>query len=155
MNKNIFCYKTPAGIIFIAEKNSRITNLYFTKPENINNFLFFESKTLKAAARQLNLYLNKKIKKFNLQFDLQASDYSKNVLKQVQQIPYGKTVSYFQLAENISKPTHSRAVATVNSRNPIPIFIPCHRVIRKNGDIGGYSGGIKIKEYLLDLENEK
>ena len=155
MTKKIFCYQTPIGRIFIAEKNNKITNLYFKKPANISDFLFFESKTLKSAEKQLNLYLNKKIKFFNLEFDPQVSVYAKTVLNQLKKIPYGTTISYLQLAENISKPTHTRAVATVNSRNPIPIFIPCHRVIRKNGDIGGYSGGIKIKKYLLDLENEK
>ncbi|GAB1401297.1 hypothetical protein MASR1M68_02080 [Elusimicrobiota bacterium] len=76
-------------------------------------------------------------------------------MNELTKIPYGKTISYSELAQNISTPAHSRAVAMINSRNPIPIFIPCHRVIRKNGNIGGYSGGVKIKKYLLDLEKCK
>lgn len=155
MNKNIFCYTTLIGKIFIAEENNEIINLFFKKPGNINSFLFFESKTLKSAASQLNLYLNGKIKKFNLRFNPNVSDYAKNVLNELTKVPYGKTVTYSQLAQNLLKPTHSRAVAMINSRNPIPIFIPCHRVIRKNGNIGGYLGGIKLKKYLLDLENAK
>ena len=155
MNKNIFFYKTLIGQIFIAEANNEITNVYFQKPADINNFLFFESKTLKYAGTQLNLYLSGKIKKFNLRFNTNISAYAKLVLNELTKIPYGKTISYSELAQKISKPSHSRAVAMINSRNPIPIFIPCHRVIRKNGNIGGYSGGVKIKKYLLDLEKCK
>lgn len=155
MNKNIFFYKTLIGQIFIAEQNNEITNVYFKKPADINNFLFFESKTLKYAGKQLNLYLSGKIKKFNLRFNPKVSAYAKLVLDELTKIPYGKNISYSELAQKISKPSHSRAVAMINSRNPIPIFIPCHRVIRKNGNIGGYSGGIKVKKYLLDLENAK
>lgn len=155
MNKNIFFYKTLIGQIFIAEQNNEITNVYFKKPADIKNFLFFESATLKYAGNQLNLYLNGKIKKINLRFNPNVSAYAKLVLNELTKIPYGKTISYSELAQNISTPAHSRAVAMINSRNPIPIFIPCHRVIRKNGNIGGYSGGVKIKKHLLDLEKCK
>ena len=155
MNKNIFCYTTLIGKIFIAEENNEIINLFFKKPSNMHDFLFSESKTLMSAGKQLNLYLNGKIKKFNLKFNPNVSAYAKNVLNELTKIPYGKTVAYSQLAQNLFKPTHARAIAMINSHNPIPIFIPCHRVIRKNGNIGGYSGGIKLKKYLLDLENAK
>jgi O-6-methylguanine DNA methyltransferase len=69
-------------------------------------------------------------------------------------IPYGKTRSYHWVAKTLGKPSACRAVGNANGKNPIPIIVPCHRVIRKNGDLGGYTGGLHYKRLLLDLEKE-
>jgi len=153
--KNIFSYDTVIGQIFIAETDSKITNLYFKKPSDFKNFIFCETKIIKEAALQLNMYLKGKLKNFNLSLNPEVSAYTKKVLDELVKIPYGKTISYMDLAKKISNSAHARAVASANGRNPLPLFIPCHRVISANGAIGGYLGGIKIKKLLLELENAK
>jgi methylated-DNA-[protein]-cysteine S-methyltransferase len=74
------------------------------------------------------------------------------VLTELQQIPYGETASYGEVAEKIGNPSASRAVGQANARNPIPIVIPCHRVVGSNGTLTGFGGGIEVKQTLLDLE---
>ena len=152
--KKIYNYKTQIGEIFIAEADKCITNLYFYKPENINDFAVEETPVLKQAKIQLIKYLSGNLKIFNLPLNPQVSQISKTVLKQLQKIPYGKTNSYSDIANAINKPTYSRAVGMICGKNPIPLFIPCHRVICSNGGLGGFSAGIKIKQYLLNMEKE-
>ncbi|MDG2093388.1 MAG: MGMT family protein [SAR86 cluster bacterium] len=84
-----------------------------------------------------------------------ATEFQKSVWAEIDKIPYGKTVTYKQIAENIGKPNASRAVANACGQNPTPIIRPCHRVICSNGDIGGYSapGGAIAKKELLKKEN--
>jgi len=90
---------------------------------------------------------------FDLPLDLtDGSDFQRQVWNRLQEIPYGQTISYQQLANDIGKPGAVRAVGAANGANPIPILIPCHRVIASNGKLGGYSGGIEIKDALLRLE---
>ena len=74
--------------------------------------------------------------------------------KELQKIPYGKIRTYKEIAENIGNKNASRAVGMANNKNPIAIIIPCHRVIGSNGDLTGYAGGIKLKQYLLNLEKQ-
>jgi O-6-methylguanine DNA methyltransferase len=83
-----------------------------------------------------------------------ATDFQKRVWKEIDKIPYGKTVTYKEIAEKIDKPNASRAVANACGRNPSPVIRPCHRVIRTDGSIGGYSasGGAKMKMKLLKKE---
>lgn len=81
-----------------------------------------------------------------------CTDFQKKVLKAVSLIPYGETRTYSDIAKKIGNPKASRAVGSVLANNPFPIIIPCHRVIRSDGDIGNYQGGRKMKEFLLDLE---
>ena len=76
-----------------------------------------------------------------------------NTLEEVKKIPYGSTRSYKEIANKIKSPRGHRAVANANARNPIPIIIPCHRVIRSNGEFGEYGGGSILKKKLLDFEN--
>jgi methylated-DNA-[protein]-cysteine S-methyltransferase len=83
---------------------------------------------------------------------LDVTPFQKKVLTALQQIPYGETVSYGELAEKIGNPLASRAVGQANARNPIPIVIPCHRVVGSNGTLTGFGGGIGVKQALLDLE---
>ena len=153
--KNIYTYKTQIGEIFIAEENNQIINFYFAKPKNINDFIFKETPILKQAKIQLMQYFDGKLKFFNLPLNPQVSNISKTVLKQLQKIPYGKTNSYSDIANAIKKPTYSRAVGMICGKNPIPVFIPCHRVICSNGSLGGFSSGIKLKQYLLNMEKNK
>ena len=70
-------------------------------------------------------------------------------------IPYGQTRSYGEVAQMMNRPKASRAVGSANANNPLPLYYPCHRIIKANGKLGGFSGGLKIKEFLLDLEQQK
>lgn len=100
---------------------------------------------------QLDKYFTKKLKYFELPLKLIGSDFDIKVWKQLQTIEYGQTISYIELANAIGCKS-ARAVGQAVGRNPIPIIIPCHRVIYKNGKLGGFSAGIEIKKRLFELE---
>ena len=102
--------------------------------------------------QQLEQYLKGNRKEFKLPLDINGSNFQKDVWKELQNIPYGKTVSYKKIAEKVGGPTYVRAVGRANSQNPFPIVIPCHRVINTNGKLGGYSLGLPLKIRLLELE---
>lgn len=105
-------------------------------------------------AKQFNEYFDGKLTSFELEYDLHGSKLQLAVWKALSQVGYGETVSYSDLAEKAGYPKAIRAVATAVRQNPIPIVIPCHRVVRKSGDIGNYSlGGPEVKKYLLELES--
>lgn len=101
---------------------------------------------------QLEEYFNRERKKFEVPLDLSGTAFQLKVWKELSKIPYGKVFSYKQIARKVGGNTYVRAVGRANGQNPVPIIIPCHRVIETNGRIGGYSGGIGIKEKLLELE---
>jgi methylated-DNA-[protein]-cysteine S-methyltransferase len=102
--------------------------------------------------QQLDEYFCNKRKTFNVPLDIHGTEFQKKVWNELSKIPYGKTVSYKTIAERVGDLKSIRSVGKANGANPIPIIIPCHRVINSDGSIGGYSGGIKIKEKLLELE---
>ena len=98
-------------------------------------------------------YFNGQKVSFPDEFDLvNASDFQRRVWEKTRRIPYGETRSYTWVAEQIKKPGAPRAVGQALGRNPLPIIVPCHRVLAKNGGLGGFTGGIKLKRYLLCLE---
>jgi O-6-methylguanine DNA methyltransferase len=103
------------------------------------------------AERQIRAYLSGRLRRFRLPLDLHATPFQKKVLRRVQRIPYGSTMSYGEVAGAIGCPRAYRAVGTANSRNDLPLVIPCHRVVAKGG-LGGYGGGLKLKERLLKME---
>ncbi len=105
----------------------------------------------KAAARQLNAYLNGKLTRFTVRLDLRREGFARKALQRVKAIPYGKTRTYGEIAAALGNPNAARAVGGANGSNPIPIFIPCHRVVAAGG-LGGYGGGIEMKRALLKLE---
>jgi len=107
---------------------------------------------LKNTEKQLKLYFDGKLKKFDIPLDLRGSDFQKKNWNFVLTIPYGEVVSYSFVAKSIGKPNASRAVGNAVHANPIPIVIPCHRVVGKDGSLTGYSSGLKIKKILLNLE---
>jgi methylated-DNA-[protein]-cysteine S-methyltransferase len=102
---------------------------------------------------QLEQYLAGERKKFDIEFDIRAgTKFQKKVWHQLRKIPYGVTISYQDLANLVGGGQYARAVGNANGKNPIGIIIPCHRVIRKNGGLGGYTGGLKYKKHFLKLE---
>jgi methylated-DNA-[protein]-cysteine S-methyltransferase len=101
---------------------------------------------------QLRKYLEGKLKKFDCPLDMEGTSFQKRVWRALEKIPYGKTRSYADVARTIGHPKAFRAVGNANGSNPVPIIVPCHRVIESNGGLGGYGSGIGIKKRLLDLE---
>ena len=112
------------------------------------------SKPFQEALHQLEAYFAGKLKTFSLDICLNVTPFQKKVLTALRQVPYGETISYGKLAETIGNPKASRAVGQANARNPIPIVIPCHRVIGSSGKLTGFGGGISVKQRLLDLEQQ-
>jgi len=105
--------------------------------------------------KQLDEYFKGQRSKFDLELNLSGTPFQLQVWKTLRTIPYGKTIAYGDLAKMLNNPGGMRAVGAANGQNPIPIIIPCHRVIAADGSLGGYTGGLDIKRKLLDLEQQK
>lgn len=150
--KSLFFYKTDIGEVGIAENGKAITNIYFQGESVPKDMVLNETNLIKEAIRQLNSYFAGELKIFELPLAPEGTEFMRSVWKALCEIPYGKTFSYKDIAQNIGNPKAVRAVGNANNRNPIPIIIPCHRVIGSNGKLVGYGGGLGIKKYLLDLE---
>ncbi len=141
-------FVTPAGILRLLinpdkNKESFFNNAISLQPDDPYLFGIYQ---------QLQEYLEHRRKTFSLPLDLYGTEFQLKVWEQLQKIPYGETVSYKTIAEKIGNVKAVRAVGGANGANPIPIIIPCHRVINENGKLGGYTGGINIKKKLLELE---
>lgn len=104
------------------------------------------------AKAQLDRYFAGVLKEFSLPLALSGTPFQLRVLDELKKIPYGETVSYGEIATRLGKPQAMRAVGAANGRNPIPVIIPCHRVIGANGKLTGFGGGLPIKEALLKIE---
>lgn len=151
--KKIFYYKTKIGKIGIAEVDGKITDLYFeseTAPKE--EFIEKESDILKEAGKQIQEYFEGKRKNFSLPLAPEGTKFMKTVWEALKDIPYGETRSYKEIAEKTASKLAYRAVGLANNKNPIPIIIPCHRVIGANKKLVGYGGGLELKGYLLNHE---
>ncbi|SNX53983.1 methylated-DNA--[protein]-cysteine S-methyltransferase [Thermoanaerobacterium sp. RBIITD] len=102
--------------------------------------------------KQLKLYFEGQLKEFNVKLDINGSDFQKSVWKELMKIPFGSYATYGEIAKRIGKPNAKRAVGGALNRNPVPIIIPCHRVIGADGSLTGFGGGLPIKEFLLRHE---
>ena len=111
-----------------------------------------DKKALISEVDQLTEYFSGDRKKFDIELEVNMPPFYQKVINVVNKIPYGKYLSYEQVATKAGNPRAARAAGTANAMNTIPIIIPCHRVLAKHGKLGGYGGGIKIKKYLLKLE---
>ena len=108
---------------------------------------------LREAVRQLRAYFAGELKEFDLPLDPQGTAFQRSVWEQLRLVGYGETASYGEIARRLGMTTAaSRAVGLANGRNPIPIVVPCHRIVGANGTLTGYAGGVERKQVLLDLE---
>lgn len=151
---SVFFYHTILGKIAIAENGHCITHLFFPDEVVPADFILQETPLLKEAADQLQGYLEKRRQNFDIPLCPEGTSFMRQVWSALQEIPYGETRSYGTIAQSIGKPKACRAVGQANNKNPLPIFIPCHRVIGKDGQLVGYGGGLPIKIMLLKLEKE-
>ncbi|HWR42222.1 methylated-DNA--[protein]-cysteine S-methyltransferase [Sporomusa sp.] len=151
----LYFYQTDIGKIGIAEQSGSITNLYFAEDPVPQDSDLCETPILKEAAQQLYAYLSGTIEEFNLPLAPAGTVFMKQVWASLCEIPYSKTASYKEIAVRVGNPKAARAVGLANNRNPIPIFIPCHRVVGANGSLTGYRGGLDLKQRLLIMEQRK
>lgn len=150
--KAVFSKKMPIGNVSITEEENFITSLSFNK--NLYGIEEKETDIIKEAFYQLEKYLLGELQEFNIPLKPQGTDFMNMVWQRLIEIPYGKTKTYKQIAQEVGNPKACRAVGLANNKNPIAIFIPCHRVIGTNNKLIGYAGGLEIKKYLLNLENK-
>lgn len=149
------------GTIYLVASSEALYGIFW-KPQKIENESHSQShsqnqnagaiKMLDRAERQVQEYLDGKRKTFDVPLQMEGTDFQKRVWARLSQIPYGETRSYKDIAKELKDANASRAVGTANGRNPISLIVPCHRVISSDGSMGGYAGGLSIKEMLLNLE---
>jgi methylated-DNA-[protein]-cysteine S-methyltransferase len=142
---------SPLGILEITGSHGVIFSVLF-KDEQQKPSMHIPS-SLEACAHQLQEYFSGSRKKFDLQLQPNGTVFQRHVWDELLKIPFGKTISYLQLARQLGDEKSIRAAASANGKNPIGILIPCHRVIGSNSDLVGYAGGLWRKQWLLDHEN--
>jgi len=145
-------YSSPIGVLEICASDKGITRLDFVKKRKTissNHAILAECK------KQLDKYFKGTLKTFTLPLDTQGTVFQKSVWSKLKKIPYGKTLSYGEIASKIKNPKASRAVGMANNKNKIAILLPCHRVIGSDGKLVGYASGVWRKKWLLEHEREK
>ena len=147
---------SPIGELLLVEQNGALTEIGFSsgrRPARPPADGVEDSRPLADVVRQLEEYFAGRRNAFDLPLAPQGTAFQQAVWRALQEIPYGKSASYAEIALAIDNPKAVRAVGLANGRNPIPVVIPCHRVIGKDGSLTGYGGGLPIKRKLLELEN--
>jgi methylated-DNA-[protein]-cysteine S-methyltransferase len=151
---NLWFHQMVIGRIGIAEECDCITNVYFETdiiPPQVDER---QTSLIKEAFRQLNAYLRGCLREYSLPLAPHGTYFMRDVWEKVRSVPYGKTSSYKDIAIAIGNPKAVRAVGMANNKNPIPLFIPCHRIIGTSGKLVGYRGGLTLKQQLLELEKQ-
>ncbi len=150
--KNTFFYDTEIGRMSISDDGTEIISMEVAGDISECTSNIHETELIRRAYEQLIEYLDGRRTSFDLPLNPEGTEFQKKVWAALCNIPYGETRSYKQVAEAVGNPKASRAVGMANNRNPIMIFIPCHRVIGADGSLVGYGGGLHIKEKLLTVE---
>ena len=149
--------KCPLGSLLLSSDGAALTGLHLPPKSNeaIEHHWIRDASAqpFPEAGRQLSAYFEGTLMQFDLPLLASGTAFQTRVWKELEKIPYGVTISYGELARRIGNPKASRAVGLANGRNPIPIIVPCHRVIGASGKLVGYGGGLDTKRMLLDLES--
>jgi methylated-DNA-[protein]-cysteine S-methyltransferase len=145
-------YESPLGPLTLLAGPPGLSALRFPGRGGPLDEARHQPRALGAAVDQLERYFAGERRAFELELDLGGTTFQRTVWNQLLQIPYGTTISYSMLARAVGRPDGVRAVAAAVGRTPVPIVVPCHRVIAANGDLTGYGGGLERKRALLDLE---
>jgi len=144
---------TPDGLVRLAYPREGHDAVLAALAAEVSPRVLAAPRRLDDAARQLDEYFARRRRRFDVPVDLRLrSGFRRRVLESLRQLPYGDTVSYGVLAGELGSPRASRAVGSACATNPVPIVVPCHRVVRGDGAIGGYVGGTAVKARLLELE---
>jgi len=149
--------ETPVGDLLLMSNGTSLIGLHTDndkhRPAPCNDWIRDDvAEPFGRTIAQLQAYFDGRLTEFDLPLAAEGTAFQSTVWRELRNIPYGHTISYAELARRIGNPAASRAVGLANGRNPIPIIIPCHRVIGSSGKLTGYGGGLPIKEHLLALE---
>jgi len=145
-------YNSPAGSLLISASDSGITQIKFVDKANPGTNKEQEYSIIKDCISQLHEYFSGTRKIFSIPLDPKGTDFQKEVWGELNKIPFGKTLSYLELAMKLGDVKKIRAVGGANGKNPIAIIVPCHRVIGSDGGLTGYAGGMDKKRWLLQFE---
>lgn len=150
--------KSPIGPLLLVCSKAGLREIQFVNGRRMvrpNPEWREDEAELREVIGQLRAYFAGELENFELPLSPEGTQFQQKVWAELRNIPYGETISYGELARRIGNPNASRAVGLANGSNPIPIIIPCHRVIGANGKLTGYGGGLPIKEKLLALEKKQ
>ncbi|MFD2923236.1 methylated-DNA--[protein]-cysteine S-methyltransferase [Halobacillus naozhouensis] len=154
-NWNFYVAATSKGLSYVGEPNSSFGKMEdWAKRRFPQSEFILDDTRLQSFKKELLEYLQGKRKWFTFSTDVQGTVFQTRIWGALQQIPYGETWTYSQIADMIGKPSAVRAVGAAIGSNPVLISIPCHRVIGKNGTLTGYRGGLEMKRYLLRIEKQ-
>jgi methylated-DNA-[protein]-cysteine S-methyltransferase len=152
--------ETPIGELLLATTERGLCSIEF-RPDLDELARQFGRRVLRVRGkldpvrRQLDEYFERRRESFELELDLHATGFPRQVLEELAHVPYGTVSTYGELARKVGHPKAARAVGGVMNRNPIPIVLPCHRIVGSNGSLTGYGGGLHVKEALLRLEGAR
>lgn len=149
--------ESPVGPLLLAASEAGLHHIMFGGGKQVKRDPEWleDAKPLRETMQQLRAYFAGELEEFDLRLAPEGTAFQRNVWNELCGISYGETISYGELARRVGNPKASRAVGLANGQNPIPIIIPCHRVIGSNGKLTGYGGGLPIKEKLLALEQRQ
>jgi methylated-DNA-[protein]-cysteine S-methyltransferase len=150
-------FGSPVGDLFLAATPRGLCRISYTVEGNEDDLArIFGVRVLRMpldqVRRELDEYFEGRRRDFDLPLDLRVAPFHEEVLYELARVPYGQTDTYGRLAAKVGRPKAARAVGTVMNRNPIPIVLPCHRIVGANGSLTGYAGGLDVKRALLELE---
>jgi methylated-DNA-[protein]-cysteine S-methyltransferase len=147
---------TPAGTLYAAAADGAITGIYFEKQQYFPRIAGWKEDAsvapLPECVKQIREYFDGKRKTFDLPLAPEGTDFQQRVWKQIARIPFGKTISYAELAKRAGAEGSARAAGAATGRNPITLVVPCHRVVGSDGSLTGYAGGLPRKTKLLEIE---
>jgi len=147
-------YQSPFGKLLITGNRSALSTLTFPGKHAITaDHWTQDASQFKEVCQQLDQYFAGRLIKFEFPLAPAGTEFQRSVWKELMSIPYGETTSYGAIAKKLNNPKAVRAVGGANGRNPIPVIIPCHRVIGSDGSLTGFGGGLPTKTFLLNLEN--
>jgi len=153
--------KTFLGYLSFIYTKDHLYQISFGKAFKLNKYIENERNSIKEDngnniyTKEVIEYLDGKRKRFDIPINLIGSEFSMRVWEELLKVEYGKLETYKNIALKVGGARYSRAVGMANGKNPIPIIVPCHRIIKSNGDLGGYSSGLDIKKKLLKIETNK
>jgi len=143
---------SPLGSLTLASTRKGLASIHFglnMPPDGV-----IDDEANREAIQQLQEYFDGRRTQFDLPMDVQGTPFQVAVWEELRKISYGSTCSYIDIARALGKPGAARAVGMANHENPVPVVIPCHRVVGANGSLTGYAGGIRLKQQLLGIEQQ-
>ena len=149
--RKVFVASTERGVCMVDFLKTEKVFLSRLK-ERFPGKIIRDNRKNRNVVNQLKKYMKGELQRFDCKLDFRGTPFQKRVWSALAKIPYGRTRSYRDIAQEIGHPNAFRAVGNANGRNSIPLIIPCHRVIESNGGLGGFGHGVKVKEQLLDFE---